>query len=186
MPRITLPDGTIKEFDQTVSAYDVALDIGPGLAKASIGAMIDGVLSDLSAPIENDVNLSLITSIDRKSGESSAEALMLIRHSAAHVMAEAIQRIIPDVELVYGPPLEYGFYYDMRVPESRPLSQDDFEAIEKEMAKIIAEDRPFTRFDMPLDEGMAKLKAEGSKYKIDNAERAVEKRIRLAELVRHG
>ncbi len=174
MPRIKLPDGSIREYDSPVSAAQVAADIGPGLAKAAIGAKVDGELRDLNAKIDHDAELSLITAIDRKTGESSPEALYLIRHSAAHVMAEAIQRIIPGVQLVYGPPLETGFYYDIYVPPERPLTAGDFEAIEAEMAKIIAEDRPFTRYELPVDEGMAKLQQEGSKYKIDNAQRAIE------------
>ncbi|HWB19642.1 MAG TPA: threonine--tRNA ligase [Phycisphaerales bacterium] len=174
MPKIKLPDGSVREFASAVSALDVAKDIGPGLAKAAIGAKIDGVLSDLSAKIDHDAELSLITAMDRKTGQSSADALYLIRHSAAHVMAEAIQRIVPQAKLVYGPPVENGFYYDIWFPEDRPLRADDFSKIEEEMAKIIAEDRPFTRVEMPVGEGMAKLKDEGSKYKLDNAERAVQ------------
>ena len=174
MPRIKLPDGSVREYDKPVTAAQVAADIGPGLAKAAIGAKIDGVLRDLNALIDRDAALSLITAVDRKTGESSPDALYLIRHSAAHVMAEAIQRIIPGVQLVYGPPVENGFYYDMAIPANRGLKAEDFEAIEKEMAKIVAEDRPFSRFEMPVSEGMKKLKKEGSKYKIDNAERAVQ------------
>jgi threonyl-tRNA synthetase len=100
--------------------------------------------------------------------------LYLMRHSAAHVMAEAIQRVIPGVQLVYGPPLETGFYYDMAVPEDRPLSSTDFERIEAEIDSILKEDRPFTRVDCPVAEGMAKLESEGSKYKLDNAQRAID------------
>ncbi len=174
MPRITLPDGSVREYPGPVTAKKVAEDIGPGLAKAAIGAKIDGVLSDLTAPIDRDCSLALITAIDRKTGQSSPDALYLIRHSAAHVMAEAIQRLIPGVQLVYGPPVDNGFYYDMAVPSERPLSTADFERIEAEMAKIIAEDRPFTRYELPVHEGLRKLKAEGSKYKLDNAQRAIE------------
>ncbi|MHC5023947.1 MAG: threonine--tRNA ligase [Planctomycetota bacterium] len=174
MPRITLPDGSTREFDQPVSAAAVAADIGPGLARDAIGAKIDGVLCDLDSLIEQDVELELIMPVDRRSGESSDDALFLLRHSCAHVMAEAIQTIVPGVELVYGPPVENGFYYDVAVPEDRPISTDDFEAIEQEMARIIDADRPFTRYEMPVDDGMRKLQAEGSKFKIDNAERAVE------------
>jgi threonyl-tRNA synthetase len=174
MPRITLPDGSIREYDRPVTAAQVAADIGPGLAKAAIGARIDGELRDLGAVIDRDAKLSLITAIDRKTGQSSADALHLIRHSAAHVMAEAIQSLIPGVQLVYGPPVDGGFYYDMFVPPERPLSSADFERIEQVMAQIIAEDRPFTRYEAPVAEGMKKLRAEGSKYKIDNAERAVQ------------
>ncbi len=104
MPRIKLPDGTVKEFDGPVSAADVAAEIGPGLAKAAIGARIDGELCDLATLIEDDAELSLITAKDRN-GESDAGALYLLRHSCAHVMAEAIQRIVPGVQLVYGPPV---------------------------------------------------------------------------------
>ncbi|TVQ30578.1 MAG: threonine--tRNA ligase [Phycisphaeraceae bacterium] len=172
MPRITLPDGSVKTYDGPTSAHQVAADIGPGLAKAAIGCRVDGELRDLGAPIEADCSLQIIT--EPRSGAGDADALFLLRHSAAHVMAEAIQRIIPGVQLAYGPPLETGFYYDMAVPESRPLSSGDFEAIEKEMARIVAEDRPFTRYETSAEEGVEKLKREGNKYKLDNAERALE------------
>ena len=172
--RIKLPDGSIRQYDGPRTAAQVAADIGAGLAKAAIGAKVDGEIRDLNSVIDHDAELALITSLDRKTGESSPEALYLIRHSAAHVMAEAIQRIIPGVQLVYGPPLESGFYYDMAVPAERPIRAEDFDAVEAEMAKIIAEDRPFTRYEMPMNEGMKKLRSEGSKYKLDNAQRAVD------------
>ncbi|VAX42385.1 Threonyl-tRNA synthetase [hydrothermal vent metagenome] len=170
--RVTLPDGSVKEFEGAVTAYQVAESIGSRLAMAAVGARIDGELSDLHAPIERDCKLAIITEKTRE-GEPDPDALFMLRHSAAHVMAEAIQRIVPGAELVYGPPLETGFYYDIRFPEERPLKEGDFEAIEAEMAKIVKEDRPFTRYEMSVDEGMKKLKTEGSKYKIDNAKRAI-------------
>ncbi len=173
MPRITLPDGTVREYDAPVSAARVAADIGPGLAKAAIGARVNGELTDLSRPIDTDAELSIVTPGGPKDTPSD-DALFLVRHSAAHVMAEAIQRLVPDALLVYGPPVDTGFYYDIYIPDARPLSSDDFDAIEKEMAAIIAEDRAFTRYELPVDEGMRKLRDEGSKYKLDNAERAVE------------
>jgi threonyl-tRNA synthetase len=173
MPDIRLPDGSVRTYEGSITPAQVAADIGPGLAKAAIGAKIDGVLSDLSTPITDDAELALVTAKNRD-GESDADALYLIRHSAAHVMAEAIQRIVPGVQLVYGPPVEGGFYYDMAVPSDRPLSSDDFAAIEAEMEKIIAEDRPFVRYELPVSEGMEKLKDEKSKYKIDNAKRALD------------
>lgn len=173
MPRITLPDGTVREFDHPIAAAEVAGEIGPRLAKDALGARINGELCDLSSIITDDAELSIVTPTKRDS-EPDPDALSLIRHSCAHVMAEAIQRVVPGVQLVYGPPLDTGFYYDLAVPEGRPLSTEDFEAIEKEMGKIIADDRPFARYDLPIDEGMQKLKAEGSKYKIDNAKRAIE------------
>jgi len=174
MPRITLPDGSVRSFDQPVSAYEIAADIGAGLARAAIGARVDGVLCDISTMIISDAEVSLVTPMDRKTGESDEDALFLIRHSAAHVMAEAIQRVVPGVQLVYGPPVENGFYYDMAVPDDRPLSSEDFVKIEAEMAAIIAEDRPFTRYELPMHDGLEKLRVEGSKYKIDNAERAID------------
>ncbi|TVQ64062.1 MAG: threonine--tRNA ligase [Phycisphaerales bacterium] len=173
MPRITLPDGSVRDYDRPVTAYDVAHDIGPRLAKAALGAKIDGVLSDLATPIDRDCALAIVTERTRD-GAPDPDALFLLRHSAAHVMAEAIQRVRPGVLLVYGPPLDTGFYYDMHVPQEAPLSSTDFEAIEREMASIVKEDRPFTRYEMPVEKGLLKLKDEGSKYKLDNAKRAVE------------
>ena len=123
--------------------------------------------------IDEDANVAIITA-PRKKEDPSPEALHLLRHSAAHVMAEAIQRLIPEAKLVYGPPLESGFYYDMALPEGRPIREEDFKAIEDEMKAIISEDRSFTRYELSCDEGMKKLAEEGSKYKIDNAERAIE------------
>jgi len=173
MPRITLPDGSFRDYDEPVSAARVAADIGPGLAKAAIGAKVDGVLRDLSAPITGDASLSIVTA-GGASDTPTADALFLLRHSCAHVMAEAIQRLHPGTQLVYGPPVENGFYYDIALPPGEALSSTTFEAIEAEMAKIIAENRPFTRYELPVGEGMTKLRQEGSKYKLDNAERAVE------------
>ncbi len=173
MVKITLPDGSVRAYERAVTAREVARDIGAGLARAAIGCRVDGQLRDLSTVLDRDCALEIVTATDH-SGRSEADALYLIRHSAAHVMAEAIQRLVPGAELVYGPPVETGFFYDIRFPEDRPLREGDFPAIEAEMAKIVAEDRPFTRYELPYEEGMQKLRAEGSKYKIDNAERARE------------
>jgi len=172
MPSITLPDGSVREYSKPVTAAEVAADIGRGLAKAALGARIDGVLVDLSQTITDDAALAIVTP-KRRDGTVDPDALFLLRHSAAHVMAEAIQRVVPGTLLVYGPPVENGFYYDIALPDGRTLSSDDFEAIEREMASIIAEDRAFTRFEMECEAGMAKLRDEASKYKIDNAERAI-------------
>ena len=173
MPRITLPDGSERSYDAPTSAAQVAADIGPGLAKAALGATINGELVDLSQPIDTDCELSLVTAKTRD-GKIDEQGLFLLRHSAAHVMAEAITNLFPGVQLVYGPPVEQGFYYDMAFPDNSTISSEDFERIEAEMTRIVKEDRPFTRYEMPLAQGMEKLKGEGSKYKIDNAERAAE------------
>ncbi len=175
--KITLPDGSEKTYDGPVTAARVAADIGPGLAKAAIGAKVDGVLVDLHRPITRDATLAIITAprVDkdgRSKGEPNPDALYLLRHSTAHVMAEAIQRLWPNALLAYGPPLDTGFYYDIAL--DAPISSDDFPRIETEMKKIVAEDRPFTRYELPVKQGMAKLGDEGNKYKIDNAQRAIE------------
>ncbi|MBU3684064.1 MAG: threonine--tRNA ligase [Phycisphaerales bacterium] len=173
MPRITLPDGSVKEFAQPVTAAEVAASIGAGLAKAAVGAKVDGELRDLSAVLDRDCSIAIVTPKKREGG-ADADALFLIRHSTAHVMAEAIQKLFPHARLVYGPPLETGFYYDISFEGGKAISTDDFPAIEAEMARIVAENRPFTRYEMPAAKGMDKLKAEGSKFKVDNAERACE------------
>ena len=173
MPTIALPDGSTRCFDAPVTVADVAADIGPGLAKAALGGMVDGVLVDCSHVIAHDSTLAIVTG-PRGKDEPSEHALYLMRHSAAHVMAEAIEDLFPGVSLVYGPPVEGGFYYDMAVPDGMKISSDDFDRIEARMAQIMGEDRPFTRHELPVAEGMARLESEGSKYKIDNGQRAVE------------
>ncbi|MGA1467595.1 MAG: threonine--tRNA ligase [Phycisphaerales bacterium] len=173
MPDIRLPDGSVRSYDRPVTAAEVARDIGAGLAKAALGAKIDGELSDLARPLDRDCGLAIVTPKTRD-GAADADALALIRHSTAHVMAEAILRLFPNAKLVYGPPLETGFYYDISFEGERAISTEDFPAIEAEMAKIVGENRPFTRYELPFDEGLAKLEREGSKFKLDNAERARE------------
>jgi threonyl-tRNA synthetase len=179
MPVITLPNGDKKTFDHPVTAKEVAASIGAGLAKAALAAKIDlgdgqgPQLRDLSTLIDKDAAIALITA--PKPGQPmSPEALSLSRHSAAHVMAEAIQDVIgKDVLLAYGPPTDTGFFYDMFVPEGKKLSTDHFDKINARIAEIIKEDRPFTRYEIGEAEGLKKLAAEGNKYKIDNAERAL-------------
>jgi threonyl-tRNA synthetase len=167
--KVQLPDGKVLEVPAGASSKTVAEMIGPGLARnavaAKVGANGDAVVYDLNRPLPGDCRVAILTANDE-----SAESLSVLRHSTAHVMAEAICKLFPDTRLVYGPPIEDGFYYDIDLP--RPLTPDDFEAIEAEMARIVKENRPFTRYELSRNEGMTKLKAEGSRYKIDNAERA--------------
>jgi threonyl-tRNA synthetase len=171
---ITLPDGSVRQYDRSVCPADVAADIGPGLAKATIGAKVDGKLVDLDRPITEDAKIKLITRPKKNQpiAEQDPDALYLLRHSCAHVLAEAVVRLWPETLLAYGPPVENGFYYDLYL--ETPISSDDFEKIEAEMANIVAEDKPFTRYELPSDEGLAKLEAEGNKYKVDNARRALD------------
>ncbi|MFT3686012.1 MAG: threonine--tRNA ligase [Phycisphaerales bacterium] len=172
MPTITLPDGKQLPFDGPVTGRQIAEKIGPRLAQDALAVKVDGEVRDLSAPIAKDAKVSIITYRQRDKSVD-ADGLLLLRHSAAHVMAEAIQRIVPGAQLVYGPPLATGFYYDIRFPEDRPLRESDFAAIEAEAKKIAAEDRPFTRYEETRDQSLAHLKADGNKYKVDNAERAI-------------
>lgn len=168
MIKITLPNGAVKEFDAaTVTGRQVAESIGPRLAKDALGIVVDGELRDLGAPITKDASVSIVTP-----KEGDANALYLVRHSAAHVMAEAISRLYPETKLAYGPPVENGFYYDMEL--SHKLGADDFARIEEEAKKIIAEDRAFTRYELARDAAFDKLNKEGNPYKVDNAQRAVE------------
>jgi len=173
MPTITLPDKSTRPFEGTTTPLEIAQSISEGLASCSIGARINGELTDVNTPISGDAEVKIITA-RKGEKESDPDALMLIRHSCAHVMAEAIQRVHPSAKLVYGPAVENGFYYDISFEDGKPLSSEEFEAIEQEMKAIIKEDRPFTRYELPIEEGMKKLEGEGSKYKIDNAQRAVQ------------
>jgi threonyl-tRNA synthetase len=181
--RITLPDGSVKQFESPVTPRDVAAAIGAKLAQAAIGARVDDVLVDADRPIaQGDHSLGIITrpriGKDGRSqfrdAQHEKDALYLLRHSTAHVMAEAIQRIYgPDKALLaYGPPLDTGFYYDLAL--DTPISSDDFAKIEGEMKQIAQEQRPFTRYELDAAAGMGKLEAEGNKYKIDNAKRALD------------
>jgi threonyl-tRNA synthetase len=165
MIQITLPDENKLEFEPPISGYDVAMKISEGLARNALAVRIDGEIRDLTTAIDRDVRIEIVTT--RSDPEAALEVL---RHSCAHVMAEAICNLFPDTQLVYGPTVENGFYYDIDL--DRPITPDDFAAIEEEMAKIVAADKPFTRYEMDREEGMNKLQAEGNRYKIDNAERA--------------
>ena len=139
------------------------------MAKATVGAIIsrdgDSYVTDLHAPLPGDCGLRLLTASD-----DDPDSLKLLRHSTAHVMAEAICALYPGTRLAYGPPLDDGFYYDLDCPHN--ITPDDFPKIESEMARIVKEDRPFTRYELPRDEAMAKLEAEGNRFKLDNALRA--------------
>jgi len=165
MIQITLPDDSKVQFEPPITGYDVAQKISDALARNALAVRIDGELRDLNCLIDRNVKLEIITT--RNDPEV---ALDLMRHSCAHVMAEAICRLFPETQLVYGPTIENGFYYDIDL--DRPITPDDFPAIEEEMAKIVAADDPISRYEMNRDEAMSKLQAENNRYKIDNAERA--------------
>jgi threonyl-tRNA synthetase len=161
MAKVTLPDGSTLETTDGITAKQLAEQIGPGLAKAAVAARINGQPVDLSAPVKGDVEVQIITG-------KETEGLEIMRHSCAHIMAEAICSIWPDTKLVYGPTVEDGFYYDIDLDE--PIRPDDFERIEKKMLEIIKADKPFIRKEMAKAEALAKLADD--KYKTDNIKRA--------------
>jgi threonyl-tRNA synthetase len=158
MPVITLPDGSQKRFDDSVSVAQVAAAIGPGLAKAALAGKADGVLIDTSALIDHDVALSIVTDRD-------PEGLEIIRHSTAHLLANAVQDLYPDAQVTIGPVIEDGFYYDFAY--KRPFSSDDLAAIEKRMAEIAAKDLPVRRRVLPRDAAVEHFKKIGEHYKAE-------------------
>ncbi len=160
MARITLPDGSSLEVAEDATARQVAEKIGPGLAKAAVAAKIDGKLVDLSTPITGNPRVQIITCKDK-------EGVDTMRHSCAHVMAEAICSLWPQAKLVYGPTVQDGFYYDIDLDE--PIRPDDFSRIEAKMQEIAQADKPFKRVEMSRQDALEKLK--GDKYKSDNIER---------------
>jgi len=140
MFKIALPDGSVKEMPEGSTPADVAAAIGPGLAKAALAAKIDGEVRDLNRPFENDAELALITSRDEK------DALELVRHDFAHVLAEAVQNLFPGTQITFGPATDDGFYYDFAPNSERgPFTEEDLPAIEEEMRRVIAADKPLVR-----------------------------------------
>src|SRR6187549_3953807 len=136
--KITLPDGSAREVEAGATPADVAAAIGPGLAKAALAARVNGEVRDLTRPFEGDAELALITSRDE------ADALELVRHDYAHVLAEAVQNLFPGTQITFGPATDDGFYYDF-APKDRPFTEEDLPAIEEEMRRIIAEDQALVR-----------------------------------------
>ncbi|MGO9933952.1 MAG: threonine--tRNA ligase [Steroidobacteraceae bacterium] len=158
MPVITLPDGSQKHFARPVSVAEVAQSIGPGLAKAALAGKVDGKLVDTSALIERDATLSIVTDKD-------PEGLDIIRHSTAHLLANAVQELFPDAQVTIGPVIENGFYYDFAY--KRPFTSEDLAAIEKRMAEIAAKDLPVHRRVLPREEAVAHFKKIGEHYKAE-------------------
>jgi len=158
MPAITLPDGSVRSFDGPVTGTEVAAAIGPGLARAALAMEVDGRIQDLSRTIEADARVRFITRRD-------PEALELIRHDCAHVLAEAVQDLFPGTQVTIGPAIENGFYYDFA--RNEPFTPEDFPAIEARMREIIARDAPFERIVTTRHEAMALFEAKGEKYKVE-------------------
>ena len=158
MPAITLPDGSVRQFDAPVAGTDVAAAIGPGLARAALAMKVDGTLMDLATTISEDASVVFVTRRD-------PDALGLIRHDAAHVLAEAVQSLYPGTQVTIGPAIEHGFYYDFA--RNAPFTPEDFPAIEARMREIIAANAPFERRVIDRDEAIAFFEAKGERFKAE-------------------
>jgi threonyl-tRNA synthetase len=155
---VTFKDGAKRAFEAGISGLDIAKSISPSLAKRTVAMVLDGVLSDLADPVERDATIEFISRED-------ARALELIRHDAAHVLAEAVQSLWPDTQVTIGPVIENGFYYDFF--RATPFTPEDFPAIEKRMREIIARDRPFTKQVWSRDQAKNFFEKKGEAFKIE-------------------
>jgi threonyl-tRNA synthetase len=160
MIRVTLPDGSVREVAPGTTSADIAAAIGPGLAKAALAARVDGELRDLARPIEHDAQLALVTARDE------ADALELVRHDYAHVLAEAVQNLFPGTQITFGPATDDGFYYDF-APKDRPFTEDDLPAIEEEMRRVIARDEKLVREVWTRDQLIEHFRAHGETFKAE-------------------
>ncbi|MBF0130041.1 MAG: TGS domain-containing protein, partial [Alphaproteobacteria bacterium] len=158
MVAITLPDGSTRNYPGPVSGADIAMDIGPGLAKAALAVRVEGVMRDLSSVIDGDANVSIVTAKD-------ADALELLRHDAAHVMAEAVQELFPDAQVTFGPATENGFYYDFA--RATPFTPDDLERIETRMKEIVERNETIVREVWSRERATAFFKDKGEAYKAE-------------------
>ncbi len=158
MPQITLPDGSHRSFDDPVTVMDVAGDIGPGLARATLAGRVDGKLVDASYTIENDAELAIVTDRDE-------EGLEIVRHSTAHLLAQAVKELYPETQVTIGPVIEDGFYYDFARPE--PFTEADLAKIEKKMAELAKQDFAVSRKVMSRDEAVTFFRDMGEEYKAE-------------------
>ena len=155
--KITLKDGSIKEYAQAMSVYDIALDISEGLARAACAGEVDGEVVDLRTVVDKDCSLSILTANDE-------QGLRTLRHTASHVMAEAVKNLFPNVKLAIGPSIDEGFYYDF---DSEPFSREDLDKIEAEMKKIIKKGNRLEKFTLPRNEAIKFMEEKGEPYKVE-------------------
>lgn len=156
--KITLKDGSVKEYAQPMSVIDIAADLSSGLARMACAGEVDGERVDLRTVVENDCQLNILTAKDEG-------GLSALRHTASHVMAQAVKRLYPDAKLAIGPSIADGFYYD--IDFTSPISAEDLEKIEGEMKKIIKEALPLERFTLPREEALALMKEKEEPYKVE-------------------
>ncbi|MGH6841452.1 MAG: threonine--tRNA ligase, partial [Methylocella sp.] len=161
MISVTFPDGASRAYKPGVSGFDIAKSISPSLAKRAVAMTLNGALHDLADPLTDDVRIEFVAREDER-------ALELIRHDAAHVLAEAVQTLFPGTQVTIGPVIENGFYYDFYRAE--PFTPEDFPAIEKMMAEIIARDKPFTKEIWTREEAAAWFSAHGEAFKVELVE----------------
>ena len=169
---IALPDGSVKELAAGATVADVAASIGAGLAKAALAGKVDGTLVDLTATVTDGATVEIITS-------KSPEALHIMRHSCAHIMAEAVQELYPGTQIAFGPATDDGYFYDFELPNN--ISSDDFGAIEKKMAEIVKADEPFVREVVSIDE--AKKIFADQRFKLEHIDDLTDQEI---SIYRHG
>ena len=158
MPVITLPDGSIREFDHAISVLDIALSIGSGLAKATLAGRVNNVLVDASTLIKEDASLQIITAKD-------LDGVDIIRHSTAHLLAQAVKQLFPDAQVTIGPVIENGFFYDFAY--KRPFTTDDLTVIEAKMQQLVAEDLAITRSVLTRDDAVTFFRNQGEAYKAE-------------------
>ena len=156
MPQITLPDGSQRGFEHPVTVGEVAASIGPGLAKAALGGKVDGRLVDVGFTIDSDASLEIVT-------DKHPDALEIVRHSTAHLLAQAVQRLFPDTQVTIGPVIDNGFYYDFA--RKTPFTSEDLGKIEAEMERIARESLPVARSVMERDEAVSFFRGKGEEYK---------------------
>ena len=155
--KITLKDGSVKEYSEAKSVYDIALDISEGLARVSCAGEVDGEVVDLRTVLDKDCNLNIITASD-------PAALPIIRHTASHVLAEAVKRVFPEAKIAIGPSIEDGFYYDF---DHEPFSREDLDKLEAEMKKIIKKGNKITRFTLPREEAIKFMEEKDEPFKVE-------------------
>lgn len=155
--KITLKDGSSKEYNQAMSIYDIALDISEGLARAACAGELDGKVVDLRTMVDGDCSLNILTANDE-------EGLRTVRHTCSHVLAEAVKRLFPDAKVTIGPSIDEGFYYDF---DHAPFSREDLDNLEKEMKKIMKEGHKLERFTLPREEAIQFMEQKGEPYKVE-------------------
>ncbi len=179
--KVSLPDGTPLELPDGATGADAAAAIGPGLARAALAVRQDGEVRDLARPLQDGRPLEILTA------RSGQDALDLIRHDAAHVLATAVLELYPGVEISIGPPIEQGFYYDFDFPDGTTLSDADFERVEARMREHIAAAEPFEREEVPVEVALDRFRAEGQRYKVELIEDLVrDEGVSTVSLYRNG